>query len=155
MNRGERGNIEPRHGGQGLGSLFEWEPFHGFLPRNWQSMFGIEVNRREDGYDVEIPVPGFRPEDIDVTYQDGVLTVTGKTDRRTFTRSLSVPDDIDEESINANVEHGMLIVSMRQHPARQPKRINVGTGASKTVTGTTETTRLRDTIEQPGSRGNP
>jgi HSP20 family protein len=122
----ERGTIEPRRGGrQTFGNLWDWEPFRGFFPSTWQQAFGIDVRRRENGYEVEIPVPGFRPEDIDITYQDGIITVTGRNERRTFTRSLTVPEDVDEEGIEANVEHGILTLFMRQRPEKQPKRIAI------------------------------
>jgi HSP20 family protein len=120
----ERGTIQPRRG-RGLESLWDWEPFRSFLPGNVSNMLGIDVTRTEDGYDIEIPVPGYRPQDVDVTYQDGVITVTGRTERRSFTRSISVPEDIDEERIDANVEHGILTLHLKQHPQRQPRRISI------------------------------
>jgi|GEM_PF-387240 len=154
-NRGgsERGDIEPRRLRQGVGSLLDWEPFRGFFPSNWQHMFGIDVNRKDGNYEIEMPVPGFKPEDIELTYQDGVLTVAGKNERRSFTRSLTLPDDIDEESIDANVEHGVLTITLRQHPKRQPRRINIGTGQrGGTETSTGETTS--GTTQSPStSRG--
>jgi HSP20 family protein len=140
----ERGSIEPRRSRQGIGSLWDWEPFRGFFPNNWQQMVGIDVNRRDDNYEIEMPIPGFKPEDIDIRYQDGIITVTGRNERRSFTRSLTVPDDVDEESIDANVEHGMLMITLKQHPKRQPRRINIGTkaqtavGSGQTTTGTTD-----------------
>ncbi len=124
----ERGNIEPRRGRQGYGSMLDWEPFRGFFPGNWNEMFGIDVNRRDDGYEIHMAVPGFRPDDLDVRYQDGVITVVGRNERRNFTRSLTVPDDVDEENIQATVEHGMLVLTLQQHPKRQPRRINVASG---------------------------
>jgi HSP20 family protein len=133
--RSERGSIEPRRARQGLAGMFDWDPFRGLFGGNWQQMLGMDVNRREDGYDVELPVPGFRPEDLEISYQDGVLTVTGRNERRNFTRSLTLPDDIDEDNIQARVEHGMLILTLKQHPKRQPKRITV----TQTTTGTTDT----------------
>jgi HSP20 family protein len=126
----ERGSIEPRRGRQGLGGMLDWDPFRSLFQGNWQHMLGIDVNRRDDGFDVEIPVPGFRPEDLEINYQDGVLTVTGRNERRNFTRSLTVPEDIDEDNIQARVEHGMLILSLKQHPKRQPKRITVTAGTT-------------------------
>ncbi len=139
-NRGsgsERGSIEPRRR-QGISNLLEWDPFRGFFPGNWQQMFGIDVNRKGDSYEIEMPVPGFKPEDIDITYQDGVLTVTGRNDRRSFTRMLTVPEDVDEDSIQANVDNGILTIMMRQHPKAQPKKISVGASqTSSTTTGTT------------------
>jgi HSP20 family molecular chaperone IbpA len=125
--RGERGSIEPRRGRQGLSNIFDYEPFRGFFPGNWHQLYGIDVNRHDDAYEIEMAVPGFRPEDIEITYQDGVITVNGRNERRTFTRSLTVPEDIDEEQIEANVEHGILTLTLRQHPKRQPRKISVGT----------------------------
>ncbi len=134
----ERGTIQPRRG-RGLESLWDWEPFRSLMPGNLSNMYGIDVARTEDGYDVEIPVPGFRPEDIDITYQDGVITVSGRSERRTFTRSLSVPEDIDEERIDASVEHGILTLHLKQLPQRQPRRISIKGAAGKTPSSTTQT----------------
>jgi HSP20 family molecular chaperone IbpA len=134
----ERGTIQPRRG-RGLESLWDWEPFRNFMPSNLSNMYGIDVSRTEDGYDVEIPIPGFRPEDIDITYQDGVITVSGRSERRTITRSLSVPDDIDEERIEANVEHGILTLHLRQLPQRQPRRISIRGAAEKPATPSSTT----------------
>jgi HSP20 family protein len=134
----ERGTIQPRRG-RGLESLWDWEPFRSLMPSNMSNMFGMEVTRTDDGYDVEIPVPGFRPDDIDITMQDGVITVSGRSERRTFTRSLSVPDDIDEERIDANVEHGILTLHLKQLPQRQPRRISIRGGS--TPSSTTQTTQ--------------
>lgn len=126
---GERGSIEPRKGRSGLGGMFDWDPFRTLFPSNFQQAFGIDVNRTQDGYEVEMPVPGYRPEELDVSFQDGVITVSGKSERRNFTRSLSVPDDVDEDSIQARVENGMLTILLKQHPARQPKRISITAGS--------------------------
>jgi len=85
----------------------------------------IDVIRTEQGFQVEIPVAGFRPDQVEITVKETVLTVTGKNDRRAFTRSLQLPDDIDDQNIEASVEHGMLTLSLRRHPEAQPRRIEV------------------------------
>jgi len=86
---------------------------------------GMEVTRTESGYNVEIPVAGFRPDQIEATLEDSVLTVAGKNEKRSFTRSLVVPDDIDAEKIDAKVEDGMLTLALTLHPKAQPKRITI------------------------------
>jgi HSP20 family molecular chaperone IbpA len=142
----ERGTISPRRG-RGLESLWDWEPFRSLMPGNLSNMYGIDVTRSEDGYDVEVPVPGFRPEDIDVTYQDGVITVSGRSERRTFTRSISVPEDIDEERIDANVEHGVLTLRLKQLPERQPRRISIRGATQRTPSSTTQTTQTAQSTQ--------
>lgn len=57
--------------------------------------------------------------------KDGILTVNAKNDRRTFSRSFSVPEDVDSEKISAKVVDGMLSISLERQPAAQPKRIAV------------------------------
>lgn len=86
---------------------------------------GMEVTRTETGYTVEIPVAGFRPDQIEATLEDGVLTVNGKSEKRSFTRSVVVPEDVDDENIDAKVQDGMLTLTLTLHPKAQPKRITI------------------------------
>ncbi len=116
---------------QGEGRAAPWTPYRdlsGFEPfqalrSNWA--FDYDVSRTETGYEVEVPVPGYKPEQIDVTFKDGVLSVNGKTDRRTFSRSFNVPEDVDNDHIAARVADGMLILALERRPETQPKRIAV------------------------------
>jgi len=86
---------------------------------------GAEISRNEDGWTVELPVPGLAPEQIDVTVEDRVLTVTGKSDRRSFQRSFVIPEEIDTEAIEARVANGLLTLGLRLHPKAQPRKIAV------------------------------
>lgn len=112
--------------GRPFADLWSADPFRGFLS-NMGAVSGIEVTRTENGYSVEIPVPGYKPDQIDVTFEDGVLTVTGKSEKRSFTRSLAVPEEVDEDKIEARVEHGMLTLTLALVPKAQPKKISVRT----------------------------
>jgi HSP20 family protein len=98
-----------------FGDWLGWDPFRNVL----------EVTRNESGYSVEVPVAGYKPDQIDVTLDDHVLTITGKAEKRQFTRSLLLPEEIDAESIAARVEHGMLSLTLNFHPQAQPKKIAV------------------------------
>ena len=111
--------------------LTPWTPFRdllGFDPfqslrSNWA--FEYDVTRTENGYEVEVPVPGFKPTEVEVTYQDDVISVNAKTERRTFSRSFTVPEDVDPEKIEAKVNDGMLVLTLARRPEAQPKRISV------------------------------
>ncbi len=108
-----------------------WTPFRdllGFDPfaatrSNWP--FEYDVTRTENGYEVEVPVPGFRPDDVEVTYQDDVISVNAKSERRSFSRSFTVPEDVDPEKIEAKVSDGMLVLMLARRPEAQPKRISI------------------------------
>lgn len=110
-----------------------WTPFRdmlGFDPfralgSNWA--YEYDVTRTESGYEVEVPVPGYRAEQIEVTFKDGILSVSGKNERRTFSRSFTIPEDVDADNIEANVSDGMLVLSLNRRPEAQPKRISIKT----------------------------
>ncbi len=108
-----------------FGDLLGWDPFRNFATGG-TTFAGIDVARDDQGgYKVEIPVAGFKPDQIDITLEDSVLTVTGKGDRRQFTRSLLLPDEIDGENVGAHVEHGLLTLTLNVHPKAQPKKITI------------------------------
>jgi len=89
-------------------------------------------------------LPGAKPEDISLTVEDGVLTVTGewshgwesdenaKVYRREvrsgkFTRSLRLPEDLDLEAVDASFNHGLLTVKIpkQEEVKSEPKRIPI------------------------------
>jgi HSP20 family molecular chaperone IbpA len=115
-----------------LNEILGFDPFRNFYPGVAQ-YHGLEISKNEKGYTVEIPVAGFKPDQVDVTLDQNVLTVSGKSVKRQFTRSLLLPDEIDPDSIKANVEDGMLTIQLSFHPKAQPKKIPVAFGA-KNVT---------------------
>lgn len=116
-------STERRQGGNIFQSLFGWDPF-----RAMSRGMGMDVTSTEDGYNVEIPVPGFRPEDIEITFESNTLMVAGKSERRTFTQMLELPDEIDPQKISAHVEHGLLCLHLSRRPEARPRRIEVTAG---------------------------
>jgi HSP20 family protein len=111
--------------------MAHWTPFRdllGFDPfASLRSSWGLayDVTRTDAGYEVEVPVPGFKPEDVEVTFQDDVLAVNAKGERRSFARSFMVPDDVDPEKIEARVTNGLLVLTLGRRAEAQPRRITV------------------------------
>lgn len=106
--------------------LLNWDPFRNFFS-NAPVMAGLEINRTDNGYAVELPVAGYKPDEIEITVENGLLSVAGKTEKRSFTRSFLLPDEIDADNIEAKVEHGMLTLTLSLLPKAQPKKISVKT----------------------------
>jgi HSP20 family molecular chaperone IbpA len=108
-----------------------WTPFRdlmGFDPfQNLRASYGFDydVSRNENGYEVEVPVPGYNAEQVDVSLKDSVLTVACKSQRRSFTRSFTIPEDVDVEAIGASVQDGMLRIALPRRPEAKPRKINV------------------------------
>jgi HSP20 family protein len=108
-----------------MAQLATWRsPFSAFYPTLTQYQ-GLEITKDETGFTVELPVAGFKPDQIDVTLDQKVLTIAGNSEKRQFSRSLLVPEGIDAETIQANVENGMLTLRLGFTPKAQPKKINV------------------------------
>jgi HSP20 family protein len=114
--------VRPNGSRRLIGDFLGFDPFRGaFGP----SGLGLEITKTESGFAVELPVPGFKPDQIEVTLEERVLTVSGKSERRQFSRSLLIPDEIDTENIEARVENGLLTLGLHVHPKSQPRKIDI------------------------------
>jgi HSP20 family protein len=103
----------------------------------------LDVLEQDDRYVVKASLPGIDPEDLDITFENGVLTIKGEIredheveearyhvrERRygAFSRSLTLPAGVDEEKIQANYEAGVLSLALPKSEAAKPKRIPVKT----------------------------
>lgn len=116
----------------------------------------VNVTEGDAGYEVQAPLPGFTPAEIDVTFSEGVLTIKaehkqdqhgteGQALRREFllgadsVRQLTLSGEIDPEKIEARVENGLLTVSVPKAARAQARRIPVGgTSTNSQLTGSSE-----------------
>ncbi len=101
----------------------------------------VDIKEESNRYVVQADLPGVKPEDIEVTLQNGVLTIKGERQteakeekenyRRierfygSFFRRFSLPESVEEEKIEANYDKGVLTVSIPKKPEVQPKKISV------------------------------
>lgn len=99
------------------------QAFQRIILPNWE--FGFDVSRTERGYAVEVRLPGFNASQVEITLKDGIISINGKNDRRNFSRSFSVPEDVDPERIEAQVADGMLTITLERRLPAQPRKINV------------------------------
>jgi HSP20 family protein len=101
----------------------------------------LDVVEDEDAYVVKASVPGINPDDLDITYSKGVLTIQGETrdesetakgqyhlrERRfgSFSRSVSLPATIEADKIEANYQDGVLTLTLPKAEEVKPKRISI------------------------------
>ena len=106
----------------------------------------VDVVDQGTAYTVKAAVPGFTPEDVEVTFSEGVLNIlaehkqelsskNGAYLRRELTfgryaRSIQLPGDVSENEIKASFENGILTIEVPKVPAAKPIRIPV-TGKSQ------------------------
>ncbi len=95
----------------------------------------LDVKEDEKAYHVTAELPGLAEQDVEVTYDDGVLTIRGekKAERDeqketwhiversygSFARQLALPPGIAEDKIEAKFEKGVLNVTMPKMPEEQ------------------------------------
>jgi HSP20 family protein len=105
----------------------------------------LDVVESNDAYRIDVEVPGLRPEDIEVTVDQGMLTVQGerrseeetrdrqyhRMERRygVFRRSITLPTLVDASRVEATYDNGVLRLTVPKTEAAQPKRIEVRSGA--------------------------
>jgi HSP20 family protein len=107
----------------------------------------MDAYRTERGTVVRVDAPGYSPEDINVSVQEGILTLSGSRSteqqieegnwvRRertssTFERSVALPKGVDVESIEASVDNGVLEVLVPHPTEQQPRKIEVKSSPSE------------------------
>jgi HSP20 family protein len=103
----------------------------------------VDILEEAEAYELRAELPGFGPDEVEVEVDKGVLTITGERAREEekegrayrrvervygrFTRSFSLPDTVDAESIAADMKHGVLTVRLPKRPAATPRKVTVGT----------------------------
>ena len=117
----------------------------------------IDVIETDDAIKLKAELAGMEPNDINIEVQDNVLTVSGerrfqeevkedkyyRIERRygSFSRSIALPQTVDESRIDARYDNGVLEVTVPKAEVAKPKKITVAIGGEtqKTVeAGATE-----------------
>ena len=115
----------------------------GSQPMQWAP--ALDVLHDDGDVVVRAELPGVRQEDVDITFHNGVLTITGKREaeeqkegsgyfvreRRygSFRRSMTLPQGTDESSITARFEDGVLELRVADAAAvQEPRRIQIEGG---------------------------
>lgn len=114
-------------GGEGLQSV-AWSPV-------------VDIEETEQNYLIRVELPGLDKDKVKVVVENGVLTLSGERDLErkvegktfhrvershgTFSRSFTLPEDVDSESVVANFKDGLLEIHVAKHEKVLPKSIEV------------------------------
>ncbi|CAA9891373.1 Hsp20/alpha crystallin family protein [Candidatus Methylobacter favarea] len=123
LERAHEGN-----GGEGSIATAEWAP-------------AVDIKEENDKFVLHADIPGVKPEEIEVSMENGVLTIKGekKTEANTeregykrvertygsFYRRFSLPDTANADAINAKSKNGVLEIVIPKRESVKPKKINV------------------------------
>jgi HSP20 family protein len=109
----------------------------------------VDVYEDEHNVILKIEVPGIDEKDIDVRIESNTLTVHGerkfekeekeenyrRVERQygSFTRTFTLPNTVDQESVQADYEKGVLKIKLAKKQEAKPKQIKVNVGSEKTL----------------------
>jgi HSP20 family protein len=116
----------------------------------------LDIVEAESEFIVTADLPGMSEQDVKLTVQDGVLTLSGErkvAHRETqqgyyrleraagsFSRSLALPEGVNPEALTANFDRGVLEIHVPKPEARKPRTIEIAVGAGAAP-------QAQDTIE--------
>src|SRR5215217_6659495 len=133
--------------------LIKPEPFTREIDRMFDAFFGqneqqarrwvppMDLVEAEDHFVLKADLPGLTEEDVSIEVQDGSLIISGERRAENeqeqrgwyrierafgrFNRSLTLPDGVDADRIEASFSHGVLEVRIPKPEQRKPRRIEI------------------------------
>lgn len=111
----------------------------------------LDIVERQDAYELTIEIPGVDPADVDISFEQNVLTVKGQkqyedstedsrvyaSERVTgkFMRSVRLPAVVDADHITAESKHGVLYVTVPKAQSAKARKISVSGHQQKQING--------------------
>src|SRR5215216_1068560 len=128
---------------QGSGTATAWAP-------------ALDISERKDAYLVTVELPGVEADDLEITLEDGLLTIQGerqfahesseqqfhRVERRygAFRRSITLPAQVQAEQIEASFDNGVLQIVVPKMEEATPKRIQIRPGRAEIPAASSEDT---------------
>lgn len=99
-----------------------------------------DILESDEAFEIDLELPGFHREDIEVTVEDGVLTVSGHREVASqegqswhlrerasgrFSRSFSLPSSVRAEDVTARFEDGVLRIRLPKEEQARTRKIEV------------------------------
>lgn len=120
--------------------------------RMW--MPALDVLERGDAYNILVELPGVRPDQVDLRFEQNVLTIRGAKQptlestkegelrvfaaervHGSFERSIRLPEYVDAEGIDASYDNGLLTITIPKAQTAQPRKIQIRSGEKAEING--------------------
>jgi HSP20 family protein len=115
----------------------------------------MDLVETQDHFVVRADLPGLDENDISIELEDNVLTISGERNHEEkaekegyyrverafgkFARTLTLPDGVDPDAINAEFSSGVLEVSIPKPEQRKPRKVAIGLGGKQAAIEGSET----------------
>lgn len=117
------------------------EMFNDVRTTNERFLPSIDIAETEKAFEIKAQLPGITKDDINIDLENGRLTISGErklenednnkkyhrveTQYGSFTRSFQLPDSIDQDSIAANFENGVLNITIEKNEEKAKRKIEI------------------------------
>jgi HSP20 family protein len=132
MNRLFNSFFDAPAGGENGGALRRWVP-------------AMDLVETEEHFVLRADLPGLSEDDVSIELEDNVLTVSGerkseheerkegfyRIERATgrFARSLTLPEGVDPDAVQASFDRGVLEVRVPKPEERKPRKVAIQVGS--------------------------
>ena len=137
-----------------LGLHGQWQGATGASTRAWAP--ALDISEGTDAYRVTVELPGVKLDDLEITLEDGLLTIQGerhfahdsseeqfhRVERSSgaFRRSITLPAHVEADAVEASMEDGVLRILVPKAEEAKPKRIQVTPGGQMEAIAATSAT---------------
>jgi HSP20 family protein len=147
IRRSESGALEPARlwdPFEMMRDLMTWDPFRELGAVSGRSLVfnpTFEVKETKDGYLFKADLPGVKEKDLDISLTASRLTIAGRREEEekrederyytyeraygAFSRSFTLPEGVDPDSVHAELRDGVLTLNIAKKPEVKPKKIEV------------------------------
>ena len=106
--------------------------------------YAVDVREDADHFYVQAELPGFKKDEVDITLENQTLTISSERKEQTdengpkgelllherrynrFLRSFTLPPTVDEQTVNAKLDNGVLTITLNKREETKPRKISVG-----------------------------
>jgi HSP20 family protein len=123
-------------------TFFQGRAGDGVRNRRWNP--AMDLVETQDHLVLRADLPGMSEDDVQIEIKDGVLTVSGERKSEheekskgyhrverafgSFSRSLTLPDGVDADAVDASFDNGVLEVKIPKPAESKPHRVQIGRG---------------------------
>ncbi len=147
IRRNEPGSVEPSRlwdPFEMMREMMRWDPFRELGAtgaRGGVFVPAFDVKETKDGYTFKADLPGINEKDLDISLTGNRLTVSGKREEEkkeeeerffayersygSFSRTFTLPDGVDPESVQAELKDGVLTLSIAKKPEVKARKIEL------------------------------
>lgn len=127
-----------------------------FMEREGFGLVPVDVYQTDKDVIVKASLPGYKPEEVDISITGDILTIKGEhkeeqeteeenyfyKERRygSFSRSIPIPVEVKSEKAEATFDNGVLMLKMPKAEISKPKQIKIKAGKAQIESGKKTTT---------------